>query len=129
MGARPIEDFRFRLCKALQIREMKPVRLVELTQIPMSSISQYMSGYANPKIDRIDKIAEALNINPAWLLGYDVPMEKDDIEKQAKVLADIARSPEMMKRIMAYMSLSDKDKKMLDSIVDAYIANAKTEQP
>lgn len=73
----PVDELKNRLRKALAIRNLKPIDLVEKTKIPKSAISQYMSGYAKPKQDRIFLISEALNINEAWLLGYDVPMERN----------------------------------------------------
>lgn len=72
----PIEQFKNRLKKALLLRNMKPIKLSEKTGIPKSAISQYTTGYAKPKQDRIYLICKVLNINEAWLLGYDVPMEK-----------------------------------------------------
>lgn len=72
-----MEDIKDRLKKALEYRNMKPIELSEKTKIPKSAISQYMSGYAKPKQDRIDIISEALNISPAWLLGYDTNISKD----------------------------------------------------
>ena len=56
---------------------MTPIELSTKTKIPKSSISQYMSGYAKPKQDRIYLISRALSINPTWLLGYDVNMDID----------------------------------------------------
>jgi len=72
----PTDDLKNRLKKALNIRGMKPIELSEATKIPKSAISQYMSGYAKPKDDRIFLISKALNIQEAWLLGYDVPMDR-----------------------------------------------------
>ncbi len=74
----PVDELKNRLKKALSIRNLKPVDLVEKTNIPKSAISQYMSGYAKPKQDRIYLIAKALDISEAWLLGYSVPMERND---------------------------------------------------
>ncbi len=71
-----ITELKERLKSALIIRDMKPVELSEKTGIPKSAISQYMSGYAKPKNDRVYLICNALDIEEAWLLGYDVPMEK-----------------------------------------------------
>ena len=65
-----------RLRHALTIKDMKPIELSEKTGIPKSSISQYMSGYAQPKQDRIYLIAKSLGVSEAWLMGYDVPMER-----------------------------------------------------
>lgn len=39
-------------------------------------MSQYISGAFEPKNDRLYLIAQALDVNPVWLMGYDVPMEK-----------------------------------------------------
>lgn len=66
-----------RLAEALHIRNMKQSELCKRTNIPKSAISQYISGVFEPKQDRIYIIANALNIDPVWLMGYDVPMEKE----------------------------------------------------
>lgn len=72
-----IGDLKNRLTKALSIRNMKPLELSIKTNIPKSSISQYMSGYTKPKDERIYAIAKALDVSEAWLMGFDVPMERD----------------------------------------------------
>lgn len=77
-----MDEIKDRLALALKIKEKSAKDLSDLTNIPKSSISQYMSGYAKPKSDRIHSIAKALHINEAWLLGYDVPMDKSNIIKQ-----------------------------------------------
>lgn len=81
---KPIAEIKDRLKLALSLREITPKELSEKTKIPKSSISQYMSGYAKPKQDRIFLISNALDINEVWLLGYDVSMEKQ-ITKQNEV--------------------------------------------
>ena len=45
--------------------------------IDKSLLSQYLSGKVEPKQDRLFILSEALKVNEAWLMGYDVPMEKD----------------------------------------------------
>ena len=71
---KPNAKFKDRLSEALSSANMKPIELSTLSGIPKSSISQYLSGYATPKSDRTYKIAKVLNVNPVWLMGYDVPM-------------------------------------------------------
>ena len=40
------------------------------------TISQYRDENGiDPKIDRVAKISNILQVNPVWLLGYSVPME------------------------------------------------------
>ena len=75
----PTHEIKDRLIQVLREKNITPKELSEKTGIPKSSISQYMSGYAKPKQDRIYLISKALDINPTWLLGYDVNI---NIEKQ-----------------------------------------------
>ena len=63
-----------RIKEALQLRNMKQSDLVEKTGIGKSSISTYLSGSYEPKQRNIYKIAQALNVSEAWLMGADVPM-------------------------------------------------------
>ena len=65
-----------RLSKALSIRNLKQTELCNLTGIPKSAMSQYIKGSFEPKQDRIYLIAQALRVDEAWLMGFDVPMEK-----------------------------------------------------
>ena len=66
-----------RIKKALRIKGMKQSDLCEMTKIPKSAISQYVSGAFEPKQDRIYLISKALNVSEAWLMGFDVPMERE----------------------------------------------------
>lgn len=61
-----------RLRTALEMRGMKQAELVELTGIGKSSISTYLRGSYIPKQKNIYKMAKALNVNAAWLMGEDV---------------------------------------------------------
>lgn len=76
MDNEPKEKCSVRLAKALAIRGMKQHELCEKTKIPKSAISQYLSGLFEPKQDRLHIIAQALDVDPVWLMGFDVPMEK-----------------------------------------------------
>jgi transcriptional regulator with XRE-family HTH domain len=55
---------------------MKQSELCEKTGIPKSALSEYISGAYEPKQDRLFLMAQALNVDPVWLMGFDVPMEK-----------------------------------------------------
>ena len=70
------ETISVRIKKALAIKGMKQSELCKLANIPKSSLSQYLSGDFEPKQDRIYLIAKALNVSEAWLMGFDVPMER-----------------------------------------------------
>ena len=74
------EEFSYRLKKAMQIRNMKATELSEKAHIPKSAISQYLSGLYEAKQKSIFKLANVLNVSEAWLMGLDVPMEKDTFD-------------------------------------------------
>lgn len=65
-----------RLQKALDLRGMKQSELSEKTGIGKSSISTYLTGAYEPKQRNIYKMAKVLNVNETWLMGFDVPMER-----------------------------------------------------
>lgn len=72
-----IDTFANRLSKALIIKNIKPIELSEKTGIDKSKISSYMSGRYKAKQDGIHVISQILNVDPAWLMGYDVPMDRN----------------------------------------------------
>lgn len=65
-----------RIKEAMSLRNKTQAELCEMTGIPKSAMSQYVSGKFVPKQTRIYLLAKALNVNEAWLMGYDVPMER-----------------------------------------------------
>lgn len=86
---KPIETFQRRLEKALSFRNMKPVELHKKTGISESLLSKYLSGNAIARQKKISLISETLNINPVWLMGYDVPMEELKLDKLGNPVAEI----------------------------------------
>ena len=68
--------FAERLNYAINIRNIKPTKLSELTGIDKSKLSSYMSGRYKAKQDGIYLLAKVLNVSEAWLMGYDAPMER-----------------------------------------------------
>jgi len=68
------ESFSTRLDKAMKLRNIKSVELHEKTGISESLISKYLSGNALARQKKIFLISKVLDVNPAWLMGYDVPM-------------------------------------------------------
>ena len=71
-------NFASRLSQALAARNMKAAELSKRTHISEGTISCYVNGRYEAKQNRVRVFAEALNVNPAWLMGYDVPMESAD---------------------------------------------------
>lgn len=77
MYEKRIETCANRIRTALKTRRMKQVELCQLAKVPESSLSLYLKGEYEPKQNRIYDMARVLNVSEAWLMGYDVPMEKN----------------------------------------------------
>ena len=78
MYQNPIESCAKRIKKALSIRNMTQSELCRRTKIATSAMSEYIKGLYDPKQDKIYIMAQALDVDPVWLMGFDVPMEKED---------------------------------------------------
>ncbi|MCX7578174.1 LexA family transcriptional regulator [Leuconostoc falkenbergense] len=74
-----MDNFNNRLKQAMEYRNVKPAELSKLTNIGKSSISQWLSGKYSAKQDKIFVIAKALNVNPSWLIGANVPMSNETL--------------------------------------------------
>lgn len=70
-----------RLLEMMNILDIKQSDIVKKTGIQKSSLSNYISGRRVPRQDQLSLIADPYDINPAWLMGYDVPMYYEDIVK------------------------------------------------
>lgn len=75
-----ISNFAKRLKEAMDIRKISQTELHEKTGVGKPSINAYLKGEYKAKQDKVDLIAEALNVDPTWLIGYDVPMERSSRE-------------------------------------------------
>lgn len=71
-----------RLKEAMELRNLKQVDLVQRTGIGKSSICTYLAGDYLPKQTNLYKLAKALSVDPAWLMGEDVPMEWEGTSDQ-----------------------------------------------
>lgn len=70
-----VATFSERLKESLKLKNIKAIELAQLSGISRGAISSYLSGRWKAKQDNIYLLAKALNVNEAWLMGYDVPME------------------------------------------------------
>ena len=71
-----MEKFNQRLKKAMKMRNISQNELCQLTNIPKSAMSQYMSGVFKPKSDRLAVIAEALEDSANAYASYRVSAPK-----------------------------------------------------
>lgn len=79
------ESFSLRLKKALEMRGVSQSELSKRTGINKSSISTYLKGEYKAKQDKVDLIARALDVSPAWLMGFDIqPSGESNNHEQIK---------------------------------------------
>lgn len=72
-----VESCGQRIAKALKIKNMRQADLCKFAEVPKSSLSLYLSGAYEPKQNRIYAMARVLDVSEAWLMGYDVPMDRE----------------------------------------------------
>lgn len=104
-----------RISRALSIRNMKQTDICNITGIPKSAMSQYISGAFEPKQDRIFLIANALDVSEAWLMGFDVPMERETQSPDKQELTEGE-----IKWLELYHQLSADTKKLLIEMADSF---------
>ncbi len=67
-----MSTFGKRLDIALSMANMRPIDLCRKTGLSQSTISNYRKDTCKPKLDRVAIIADALNVSPSWLIGYEL---------------------------------------------------------
>ena len=103
-----IDTFANRLNTAMRIRNIKATELAQKTGISKSSLSEYMSGKYEAKQDGVYLLAKALDINEAWLMGLDVPMERADFKYASDNGLDTEEIEELKEFIRFKKSLKKK---------------------
>lgn len=80
-------NFRDRLVQAMDMRGLTAAALAKKAGLSKAQISQYVNGIYQAKQVALYKLAIALDVSEAWLMGHDVPMER--IEYQANSTSNL----------------------------------------
>ena len=124
-----------RLQDLLEILGISASELSKETGIPKSSISMWLNGNRIMRQDKIGAICERYSIDPSWLMGYDVPMERkmSMLSKYSSAIESIGKNAESIlmtdfskkewQIIEAYRKASDKDKRTVDAVLELDIEN------
>ena len=64
---------------AMKAKNKKQVDIVKDTGISKGAFSSYLSGQYNPKADKLELIADSLDVDLRWLYGENVPIIKEII--------------------------------------------------
>ncbi|HDJ5527313.1 TPA: helix-turn-helix domain-containing protein [Staphylococcus aureus] len=78
-----MNSFKDRLKQIMSERKISQSDLSRRTGIGRNSISDYLNGKYEAKQDKVFELAKALNVNEAWLMGFDISknrkIENNDI--------------------------------------------------
>lgn len=81
-----------RLKQIMSVKNLKQIDIIRLSKpycekykvkLGRNDLSQYVSGKVSPGQNKLYVLAKSLNVSEAWLMGCDVPMERD-IEKKGE---------------------------------------------
>lgn len=115
-----MENFSDRLNMAMKIRGMNATQLSEKTGIDKGSISYYRSGKYKAKQDKLFVLARALRVDPAWLMGQDVPMENEQFNRMIAYrdrLMDLVKQSKSEVVMEAYWNADDRTRKAIDTLL------------
>lgn len=108
-------SFADRLNEAMSIRDMKAVDLVKKTGLTKQQISHYRKGMYEAKQQGIYALSKALDVSEAWLMGFDVPMERTpDDERIAPIKKRDLSIEERANQILSGLMDDEGDTLMLD---------------
>lgn len=91
------ENTSIRLKEIMNDRNLKQIEILELCEpyckklgvkLGRNDLSQYVNGKVEPGQKKLTILGLALNVNEAWLMGYDVPMSRDTYEDQNIITFD-----------------------------------------
>jgi transcriptional regulator with XRE-family HTH domain len=113
-----------RLREALNASGKKQADLVRETGLDRGSISSYLSGKYEPKQKAIYKMAQALDISEAWLLGYNVPMARTEDQKKndqlAKLIVKMRMDNDFYNTVAKLAELNEKQYRGVQQLIAAF---------
>ena len=103
-----------RLKEIMRKREMTARELSIKANISEASISRYLSGKLSPKLDSIQALAKALDVDPVWLLGYDPVVPEKETLPIGSFHGGLSTRPDFW---IEFDKLSDKNKEQALSYI------------
>jgi len=98
-----ISNSKERIQELMSYFGINQTELCKRTGLQKSALSNYLNGDREPRQDQISLIADPFNINPAWLMGYDVSM----FMEPAATSSPAALADSLHKDLLSYYNLLD----------------------
>ncbi|HAR6345690.1 TPA: helix-turn-helix domain-containing protein, partial [Staphylococcus pseudintermedius] len=108
-----MNSFKDRLKQIMSERKISQSELSRRTGIGRNSISDYLNGKYEAKQDKVFELAKALNVNEAWLMGFDISKNRE-IENSITSIYD-KLTPPRQKRVLDFANeqLNEQNNKVL----------------
>ncbi|MDK3978256.1 LexA family transcriptional regulator [Staphylococcus pseudintermedius] len=108
-----MNSFKDRLKQIMSERKISQSELSRRTGIGRNSISDYLNGKYEAKQDKVFELAKALNVNEAWLMGFDISKNRE-IENSITSIYD-KLTPPRQKRVLDFAKeqLNEQNNKVL----------------
>lgn len=112
-----------RLKQIMTNKSLKQIDILNLCQpycnkynvkLGKNDLSQYVNGKVEPRQEKLDILAEALNVSEAWLMGYDVPMDRTYSIKPTN-------NDRLNEFIELCSRLNDDDLDIIETLIDSLI--------
>lgn len=85
-----------------------------------SAISQYVNGVQAPDQRRLALLALTFNVSEAWLMGYDVPREREATAESGYSETDLRKLAESAKTFDG-KPLTENDIQAIQNIIEIYL--------
>ena len=117
-----------RLQQVMSERNLKQVDVISLSKVHQkelgvklgkSALSQYINGKSTPDQEKLVLLARTLGVSEAWLMGYDVPMTKEEQPTNAHDIDNIIDNAMMFDG----KPLSEDDKRAIRGIIAGYMSS------
>ena len=109
--------FKERINDLMKMYAMKQADFCLRTGLDKSIVSLYVSGKREPAQDNIFIISRAFEIDPEWLMGYDVPMNNKLSPDNARLVGKIRNDAELLEALKVYFSLPEDKKKYAVNLI------------
>ena len=100
------------------MHRIEPIAKKYGASLSKGAISQYCADRAQPGQLMVLAMSEALSVDPAWIMGADVPMRRKLSEGLGAEAAEF---------YVRFLKLSDRDKKIVMALLDTMVLTPESE--
>lgn len=89
-------------------------------QLGKSALFQYVNGVQAPDQKKLSLLALTFDVSEAWLMGYDVPRERESVIEKEYTTSDLRKMAENAKTFDG-KPLNEEDIEAIQNIIEIYL--------